>query len=785
MSASEKENMERRLLAVVRPPLIYEHYIYDKEDVLDTGVVEILQRMPYEAQGPVLEQADIFVKVRQEIGLFFLLNAARVLQSVPLPQLPAWTISALDLYDVQGMNAAKEYITQLENHPHFSSFGREGLKLADVAQILENYARGLAGREIKIGPADVCFTDTETIYLPENLNVFTNEDDNFLLYKLMVTHKWAQIAFRTYRLDLTLLREELLNDLESCFGTKCQPDNPPIDAFISLFPKRELAMDLFNLAETVRLETKIRHELEGLGRDMHRIKAILPGPASEAEDYSPQSSAVLSLERWLLTGRVDSSNSGVIAKAVEAAVEYLRSLRNLEAAVEDTAIVTASVYRLLETLPGPYQKQHHLVYQGILRPNEAETTLLRRREYNKEKFRGFLDRLLEKLPEIKELKVEIPLEQDGDQGKRDGHRDPVSQWAPDKLLLDGQAVPMPEALRKVIQEILEDVGYIPSSYLMYGAEDMSGHHFRPFADVPEDQDEIIPDSGQSVFVFDEWDFRRNDYRKNWCEMRESVVESGDEDFVSRTLSERHGMVSKVRRQFEMLRLESRVLRRQKEGEDIDLDAVVEAFCDMQAAIAPSERLLVRRQRDERSIAAGFLIDMSGSTKGWINQAIKEALVVMSEALEILGDRYAIYGFSGMTRKRCELYRVKAFNEAYNDEVKARVAGIQARDYTRMGPPIRHMTNLLSEVEARIRLLVTLSDGKPDDYDGYKGDYAIEDTRQALIEAKQRGIHPFCITIDKAAHSYISHMYGRVNYIFLKNVEELPFRLAEIYRRLTT
>ncbi len=96
-----------------------------------------------------------------------------------------------------------------------------------------------------------------------------------------------------------------------------------------------------------------------------------------------------------------------------------------------------------------------------------------------------------------------------------------------------------------------------------------------------------------------------------------------------------------------------------------------------------------------------------------------------------------------------------------------------------------MSNLLSEVEARIRLLVTLSDGKPDDYDGYKGDYAIEDTRQALIEAKQQGIHPFCITIDKAAHSYISHMYGSVNYIFLKNVEELPFRLAEIYRRLTT
>jgi nitric oxide reductase NorD protein len=176
--------------------------------------------------------------------------------------------------------------------------------------------------------------------------------------------------------------------------------------------------------------------------------------------------------------------------------------------------------------------------------------------------------------------------------------------------------------------------------------------------------------------------------------------------------------------------------------------------------------------------------MSGSTRGWINRSIKESLVVMSEALEILGDRYAIYGFSGMTRKRCELYRVKSFAEVYGDEVKRRISGIEPKDYTRMGPPIRHMGKLLSEEEAKVRLLVTLSDGKPDDYDSYKGDYAVEDTRQSLIEAKQRGIHPFCITIDKAAHSYIAHMYGEVNYIFLSDVRDLPYRLAEIYRRLT-
>ena len=109
-----------------------------------------------------------------------------------------------------------------------------------------------------------------------------------------------------------------------------------------------------------------------------------------------------------------------------------------------------------------------------------------------------------------------------------------------------------------------------------------------------------------------------------------------------------------------------------------------------------------------------MVDMSGSKMGWINDADRESLVLWCEALEILGDRYAIYGFSGMTRKRCELYRIKRFDEPYNDDVRARVAGIQPRDYTRMGVTIRHLTKLLNGIEARTKLLVTLSDGKPDD-----------------------------------------------------------------------
>jgi nitric oxide reductase NorD protein len=200
----------------------------------------------------------------------------------------------------------------------------------------------------------------------------------------------------------------------------------------------------------------------------------------------------------------------------------------------------------------------------------------------------------------------------------------------------------------------------------------------------------------------------------------------------------------------------------------------------------TDRLHLRRHKTERDLAVMFMIDMSGSTKGWINEAEREALVMLCEALEILGDRYAIYGFSGMTRKRCEIYRVKRFDEPYSTEVKRRLAGIAPQDYTRMGAAIRHLSVRLRAIEARTRLLVTLSDGKPDDYsDNYRGEYGIEDTRQALIEAHRTGIKSFCITIDREARSYLPHMYGPVNWTLVDDVRRLPLKVADIYRRLTS
>jgi nitric oxide reductase NorD protein len=187
----------------------------------------------------------------------------------------------------------------------------------------------------------------------------------------------------------------------------------------------------------------------------------------------------------------------------------------------------------------------------------------------------------------------------------------------------------------------------------------------------------------------------------------------------------------------------------------------------------------------------FLIDASGSTDAWVSggrrvlDIEKEAILVLCEALEALGDRYAISAFAGRGARAVQVWRIKGFMEAYGEAVRARIAGLSGEAYTRLGAPIRHLTACLTRQRARLRLLFLLSDGKPNDEDEYAGTYGIEDTRQAVAEARLQGIHLFCLTVDRQASIYLPQMFGPQGYGILWEVAQLPQRLPEIYRAITT
>ncbi|HHJ15056.1 MAG TPA: hypothetical protein ENJ79_11915 [Gammaproteobacteria bacterium] len=513
---------------------------------------------------------------------------------------------------------------------------------------------------------------------------------------------------------------------------------------LSGYPDYARALGVFHALETLRLDACIARQLPGVHRQMQGLRAQT-GAGVEALGEDWQAAA--------------------------------RDLARPQANVDDTL---AWLARLIDVEPPP-----HVPYQGVLRPAEVARVRAARIEADRQAFRLGLVRMREDARRA--AQPDEVSEQDAPSGEGFRLRQVKSRETPEgvrwEIELDGRPMEVPDNVKGTMASILQDLGEIPEDYLQAAGD--GAYHA---GDTGQPRVEDVWKGTyheEGAFLYNEWDFERQNYRKNWAVLRELDVHPGDPGFVHETLHKYRGLATELRRTFEALRGEDKLLKKQPYGDDIDIDALVEALADAHQGEEMSERLFTRLNKLERNIAVMFMIDMSGSTKGWINQAEREALVLLCEALETLGDRYAIYGFSGMTRKRCEVYRVKRFDEAYDESVRERISGIEPRDYTRMGVTIRHLTALLNEVEARTKLLITLSDGKPDDYDTYRGAYGIEDTRMALIEARRAGIHPFCITIDTEARDYLPHMYGAVNYAVIDEVRKLPLKVSDIYRRLTT
>lgn len=294
-------------------------------------------------------------------------------------------------------------------------------------------------------------------------------------------------------------------------------------------------------------------------------------------------------------------------------------------------------------------------------------------------------------------------------------------------------------------------------------------------------------------LYNEWDYRQDDYLPEWCAVRQRHPRAGSSEAVEKILRQHAPLVTRLKQQFEALRPERLRLTRQLDGDDLDLSSIVEAHADRRAGHSPTEKLYSRALERDRNIALGCLIDLSGSTGAWIDddprndqviEVTRRAIVFLCEAMTMLDDRYAIYGFTSSTRKRCDLSIVKGFDETYGETVKGRISGLAPGAYTRIGPAVRHTTQALIRQPARLRLLMLISDGRPNDFDGYGGRYGIEDTRKALLEARQSGVATFALTIDAEARDYMPYMFGPSHYVVVENVPALSTRLADVYRRLT-
>jgi len=713
---------------------------WDIEEIVDT-----LEALPGEQIRLLLEYVPAIWPISHSLCFGYLRNGAEQIHEIPPALLAEWVRQLLSTYERGGLRAAEAFMADVRANFLMKQEGSSTVSLAELSGRLTHYIRGVSGRPLSVGEDRTVWTDTETIYLPAELSVCATREENSALYKFLLSYQAVLLKLRVF--------ETLENWSDSGDG----------EDRIMATEDDDLALRTFLFIQGLRF---IREELPGLwSRSAPLIKArFLP------ENGSGINRVMAGYWNLIETGPpLERAGDGGCSITPG---EYA-GFRDAHRGELDSSLSAA---------------QNYLI--GVLNLTRTGAVIAQRREREKRRFVTMFARIMP--PGGEEPKTDA--DEAGGANSGSGDAD-AAAWMISEALqralakkerpvmrLDNDNVVIPDELAAIARSIVEDLGSLPISYVQ-AATGLSGGG-RTGDGPPALIDDEPGNGGADGYVYDEWDCRRNGYRRDWCTVRDEKLPAVKSDFIQRTLHKHSGLRKRLRNQFEMMRCEHRYVRRQRDGDDIDLDAVIDAMGDRRAGAVVGERLFVRLQRDTRDITVLFLIDMSNSTSGWISIFIKEALVLLCEAMEKVGDRYGIYGFSGMKRSRCKLYHIKTIDEHYDDSVQDRISALGPKDYTRMAPAIRHLITVLDASDSRTRLLITLSDGKPEDYDGYNGTYAIEDTRKALLEAQGKGIRPFCITVDKQSHDYLDHMFGTGNYIFINKIESLPAKMSHVYRILT-
>jgi len=305
-------------------------------------------------------------------------------------------------------------------------------------------------------------------------------------------------------------------------------------------------------------------------------------------------------------------------------------------------------------------------------------------------------------------------------------------------------------------------------------------------DLPSTQyDDIVLGEGIPV---DEWDFKKQILQRDHCRVIPMLARNAE---AMKLPAKLRSQARKIRRHFEMLRPQRHWISRQNDGTELDLENYINFLTDRKHGHVNSDTPVYRELRNKtRDLSCLLLADLSLSTDAHINDdsrvvdVIRDSLFLFSEALSATGDRFALHGFSSRNRNHVRFHNIKTFEDNYNDEIRGHINAIKPGYYTRMGTAIRHASNLLAKEPSSKKLLLILTDGKPNDLDKYEGRYGIEDTRQAIIEAEKMGLQPFCVTIDEQAEDYLPYLFGQRSFVLIRNAEELPKKLPLLYIRLT-
>ncbi|AWB65617.1 hypothetical protein C2869_03820 [Saccharobesus litoralis] len=303
-------------------------------------------------------------------------------------------------------------------------------------------------------------------------------------------------------------------------------------------------------------------------------------------------------------------------------------------------------------------------------------------------------------------------------------------------------------------------------------------------DLPAAEQDDLP-LGNGIKL-PEWHYKKNQLVNHYCLLQPFLADDAEPAQLPQHLKQ---IAQTLRKQFSCLKPQRQWLQRQPFGEELDIDAWLDCLTQQTRSQEP-QNVFKTRIANSRQMACLLLADLSMSTDSALNaqqkviDVIRDTLLLFAEALTSSGDQFAIYGFSSVKNKQVRYHLLKNFAEKYTEHARGRICAIKPGFYTRIGAAIRQSTNILKLQQTEQKLLLIISDGKPNDIDQYEGIYGIEDTRQAILEAKQAGLQPFCVTIDEKGNDYLPYLFGEKGYAIIDDVTRLPTLLPKLYLNLT-
>lgn len=295
------------------------------------------------------------------------------------------------------------------------------------------------------------------------------------------------------------------------------------------------------------------------------------------------------------------------------------------------------------------------------------------------------------------------------------------------------------------------------------------------------------DSTDFYIEYDEWDYTKRKYKENFCKVYPKSIKESNVDYYKKTIRENASTLMGLRKMLTNVNNKFQQQRRQTQGEEFDLDALIDLYTDVHSGHTPSEKIYLSKRKKEKDLSILMLLDVSLSSDGYAagNKVIdveKQVSILFGEILDEFNVDFSIDCFFSKTRNYSTYQTVKCFDDDWN-KAKYKVGSIQPEGYTRIGAALRHSGAMLDKRDTKNKWVILISDGKPNDYDKYEGKYGVNDVKQALRELNERNINSYALAIEAQAKYYLPQMFGQNHYQILTTPVELLESLVKLYEKI--